>query len=597
MTPEEIVERYSNRPGHRFVGYLEVGLPIYRLQVQAFTLAHKKIPPIQEFVLRTITAGLTKKAEIGTFLGLREPVIRGALVNLKLSGDLDQVISAGIRGDNWALSEKGKRTLREAIQIEPIEREFDIYYDRLLQEAALYERRETLRPLALRNSGRLEIPPVTNRRPQVADLALQDVQRIVQQALRSGEQLGDYKSDLLALKSIEKWESLFRLAVAIVFRSTDSDEPSVSFFVEGRPSPRHDSTFAQCGGVAKIERHIGRSLSGQSSEAVEARLKQLMPLLKKENLPDEHQVVLIEDEEARSAAEIEVATDRARTAITEDGKKEAEEELQTATQRLAAAQALLGEYTKWIKHLKVFHHPPILRTALEEANERLIIIAPWIRASVVDLGFLRRLVQLLQRGVRVFIGWGIAGTEDREKLGWPEDLQALEKLKQTANQFPNFQFKYLGDTHAKVLLYDRGVVVIGSFNWLSFKGDPDRTFRDEQGFLVAVPAIVDQVFDDEVARFSEQPVASRPAAPVEQIIQTPRVNTPMGSPRVSKPAKSKRGRGGKHGVLRTYIPPGAPPLPDPLKLLEQSVQKKLERDRLRQREKPEKPGKKPNNNK
>ena len=583
MTPEEVVERHSNRPGHRFVGYLEVGLPIYRLSVNAFTIAHKKIPPIQEFVLRTISAGLTKKAEIGNFLGLREPVIRGALVNLKLSGDIDQVISAGIRGDNWALSEKGKRTLREAIQIEPKEREFDIYYDRLLQEVALYEKRDTLRPLALRNSGRLEIPPVTNRRPQVADLGLQDVQRIVQQALRSGEQLGEYKSDLLALKSIEKWESLFRLAVAIVFRSTDNDETSVSFFLEGRPSPRHDAMFAKCGGVAKIERHIGRSLSGQSSEAVEAKLKQLMPLLHREKVPDQQQVVLLEDEEAKTAAEIEVAADRARRAITEDGKKKAEEELLTATQRLATTQALLSEYTKWIKHLKVFHHPPLLKTALEEANERLIIIAPWIRADVVDGDFFRRLVQLLQRGVSVFIGWGIAGTEEQEKLGGSDDRKALEKLKQIASQFQNFQFKYLGDTHAKVLLYDRDVVVIGSFNWLSFKGDPDRTFRDEQGFLVAVPAIVDQVFNDEVVRFSDQSADPSLGRPVEHAIQNLTVGAPATSPRASKAAKSKRGKA-KHGILRTYIPPGAPPLPDPLKLLEDSEHKKSERNRLRQQQ-------------
>ena len=40
-----------------------------------------------------------------------------------------------------------------------------------------------------------------------------------------------------------------------------------------------------------------------------------------------------------------------------------------------------------------------------------------------------------------------------------------------------------------------------SFNWLSFKGDPDRTFRDEQGVLLQEPGLVDQKFNELVMRF------------------------------------------------------------------------------------------------
>jgi hypothetical protein len=41
-----------------------------------------------------------------------------------------------------------------------------------------------------------------------------------------------------------------------------------------------------------------------------------------------------------------------------------------------------------------------------------------------------------------------------------------------------------GDTHAKVLIKDSDFSVVSSFNWLSFKGDPSRTFRDEQDLKV-----------------------------------------------------------------------------------------------------------------
>ena len=48
-------------------------------------------------------------------------------------------------------------------------------------------------------------------------------------------------------------------------------------------------------------------------------------------------------------------------------------------------------------------------------------------------------------------------------------------------------------THEKVLIFD-DTVVTGSFNWLSFKGDPNRTFRMEEGTLVQIPSEVDKAY-------------------------------------------------------------------------------------------------------
>jgi hypothetical protein len=47
---------------------------------------------------------------------------------------------------------------------------------------------------------------------------------------------------------------------------------------------------------------------------------------------------------------------------------------------------------------------------------------------------------------------------------------------------------------------DRIFCVRTSFNWLSFRGDPDRTFRDEQGFCVTRASIVDEVYAENLAR-------------------------------------------------------------------------------------------------
>jgi hypothetical protein len=44
-------------------------------------------------------------------------------------------------------------------------------------------------------------------------------------------------------------------------------------------------------------------------------------------------------------------------------------------------------------------------------------------------------------------------------------------------------------------LSDTRFVIVTSFNWLSYRGDPERTFRDERGILVALPDEIERHFD------------------------------------------------------------------------------------------------------
>ena len=51
----------------------------------------------------------------------------------------------------------------------------------------------------------------------------------------------------------------------------------------------------------------------------------------------------------------------------------------------------------------------------------------------------------------------------------------------------------LQNTHAKILIFD-GLWITTSFNWLSFKGDPNRTYRMEEGTLVQIQSEVDKAY-------------------------------------------------------------------------------------------------------
>ncbi|MER5689073.1 hypothetical protein [Streptomyces sp. NPDC002205] len=79
------------------------------------------------------------------------------------------------------------------------------------------------------------------------------------------------------------------------------------------------------------------------------------------------------------------------------------------------------------------------------------------------------------------------------------DTAAVRKLTNLVARYGDkFTFARLKGTHAKVLVfYDSWVIT--SFNWLSFRGDPERTYRMEEGSLVRIR----QIADTQYARYLE----------------------------------------------------------------------------------------------
>lgn len=153
--------------------------------------------------------------------------------------------------------------------------------------------------------------------------------------------------------------------------------------------------------------------------------------------------------------------------------------------------------TALVRSVSVFEHPDLLDEALTSAKSRLLIIAPWIKNAVVTTGFRAKLEQRLRAGVEVTIAHGYGDNDSGS------DEAALRGLQNLASRFANFTVVRLKNTHAKILIFDDNWVST-SFNWLSFRGDPDRTYRMEEGTLVAIPARVEQEYERYVQLIQEQ---------------------------------------------------------------------------------------------
>ena len=164
----------------------------------------------------------------------------------------------------------------------------------------------------------------------------------------------------------------------------------------------------------------------------------------------------------------------------------------------AAGSTPLGSgVTSLVRSVSVFEHADLLAEALSTARERILIIAPWVKQAVVNTDFVAKLEQRLRAGVTITIAHGY-GVDDRGS-----DEFVLNRLKNLAGRYDKFTFVRVKNTHAKILIVD-DTWVSTSFNWLSFRGDSDRTYRMEEGTLVCIPDRVEQEYARYLALIAEQ---------------------------------------------------------------------------------------------
>lgn len=510
-TLEEVARCYDDRPGFKLVDCKEVGLPVYRITVQAVTLLHKAIPPIEEFVLKALDAGLSSEDDISAFLGLEQPVTKNALYTLRMSDDIDLVAPPGSQMQEWRLTKKGERTFCEAEVIVPEDKTFEIYFDGLLRRTVWYNVPELLRPRDVKTLEIMEIPPFPPSSPELEDLRLEEVNGIIRKAeeiAKSRRDKSKEKRDLLKLKAIERRERFFQPAIALVYRAKDGDAVQVAFVIDHRLSSEHEEAFARANGPKKLgipETLRATAAEQQVIEVIGSELaSQVPPLEEIEAIKKE-----VFSAESQLQAQLEEAQESLEQAQTDEKKKTAEKQLQDASERLTEFSTQLNSTLAKlpIRLLEVYEHRPLLEKALQESQQRLLIISPWIRANAVNPLFIQKFKNLLKSGVRVWIGYGI-GKEAEEDMS-RSDIQAKDTLQELAHKYDNFSFKRLGDTHAKVLISDTNFVVITSFNWLSFKGDTNRTFRDERGVWVSIPQVINAQFDSLTQRFNETDIVKK----------------------------------------------------------------------------------------
>lgn len=474
-----LCERFSTaRPGMRLVDGIVVGLPIYELTLSLLIQDERPIPPVHEYAMRAVGEALGNPSDVEGFLGLSRPTVRRVLSDLMQQDELHLAATATKGHQFLAVTPKGKRTLDQASLMVPQEVVVTVRYDGL-SRSLIEPSNEALHwPRELRDRGVADIPPSPARPPEAKEISVAGLDAYVRRLRR-----GKSKTRMvLAVKNVTRSFRQYRLGVALVFVRDGAQEIQVHFVHDGRLRDDYGDAFARSKAIRKLGLVKKLQENIRNSVAEREQLQAGLPAV---------------DEKAEEQDRAAIADAKALQPSLAPSPAPADAP-PAEPPALAEARAKLEGQT--VRSVRTYEHPPLLDRAFNQATERLLIISPWISAEVLDRSKIRRLTLLLLRGCHVAIGWGLGPEADDRCLNHPRNREVISHLDQIAGQHKNFLFTRLGDTHAKVLVVDRLFCVRTSFNWLSFRGDPDRTFRDEQGFCVTRASIVDEVYAENLAR-------------------------------------------------------------------------------------------------
>ena len=477
----EIAKRYAgSRPGLELVGFEEVGVPFYRLRLQALVQREKPLGPIDEFTLEAVSLGINKVADVTGVLGLDAVVVEQAIVDLCNRDLLDyRHVPNGL---NLVLTQMGKKSLEECLEIVPDRVEISVAFDRLTWSVSPQIERSLIRPRDARDQGMIELPPKMQRRLRPDDL---DVHQ-VEQALKSRQHSFLESATIVSIKDVTCYR-MFEPAVALVFVDSANGEQQVALAIDGRVSERAETALSEIDGAKRVR------LIVDASASVTERRPTLPPEIRRQQA-EKSEIRALAVQEAEANKEIESARILSSGAQSNAERAKAENAHEMAIESRDAAREKVNEHR--IRPLETFEHRVVLRDALKDTTQRLLIISPWVRGDVVDQQFVDSIERLAKRGVAIHIGWGISrGRQD------DQDQYAISRLSRLASEYKNVVLKNFGNTHAKILITDDRLVVT-SFNWLSFRGTERRSYRQEVGTLIAERQYVQTEYEKHVGQFT-----------------------------------------------------------------------------------------------
>jgi DNA-binding MarR family transcriptional regulator len=380
------------RDGFELVDFAEVGLPVFRLSVEAVTVQRTSMPTMEEFVLRAIEIGESDPEEIARLLGLAEPTVEDCLETLAY----DELIAVqsddgNDSTDRYLVTELGQERLAQGERVHRDETlVFD--YDGVRRRPVRLGNESLFRAAELAERSAFQIRPHPFDPPKVDEISLNEIVPAVRR-------LSDkpFERTLLAIRRIVRRQTLFRPAVGLVFRSTQSDEHQIGFAIGNTLANEHEMAFARHGGVKRP----GLIKTQPSQDGRNAIRRRLGPVLHG-SLADQNDVNRLR-RSITVATEEQFVVNAKRERIANRPKQEMRDQLdpnnvEAHLRNVRGKLDALG-----LRNIAPYELPEMFNEALDSCRRRLLITSTTIDAQTCHAYVVRRIIDRLAEDVEIRI--------------------------------------------------------------------------------------------------------------------------------------------------------------------------------------------------
>lgn len=473
-------------PGHTLLAAEPCYVPSSVLTVDVLAEEIEDIDAAQKYALAAMLNGINSVDDLELVMGLTPQDTATTVAGLLRSEFVDYRPPAPGQPRLLTLLPNGLDAARDARVRRPKATTIQVVYDRLTRAVTNWRKNSLIRVGAAKGSNAILVPQRTGVDVEKSELSVAAVSAAIDGYSRS-----DFK--ILGVTGVTENRGFYRDAILLVYRDLDSSAVRLGIEIDGQWSEAHLAALEDIDAVSKLGISSAAEIAYESTDDPGPRLSR-------------DEVIAIQ-----AALAIENAT-------VPDLKLD-------QLDRTA------------IRWLSMADHPGWLDDAMTAPKRRLLIISPWITSSVVNRQFAGRLEQLA-RHTDVTIFWGFG---DNAKT----DQTALKLLHDVAHRSQRLAVVRVDDTHAKVLVSD-GYYVKTSFNWLSFRGDRSRKFRQEEGDLVTDQVLADRAYErymSENCGFALEIVGTLPAKYREGVnAQATVVNSAPSSVASSAPTTDRTSR-------------------------------------------------------
>jgi len=451
-------------PDSIVVDHKTAGYPFYKVTLNISFLRHRHLEIQEEFVLKCVADKIDRKDEIGYFLGIEIDFIEKIL-----SGLLSKELILRNESEKFILTEKGEQSLKQQKVRYTVSDTILFFIDGLTGELKINLNLKKFKEETF-------LPKIIERPRQVEDMA--DYYDKIQKVLKDRED--DSRVELLGITSIGKtYIEWHEITLVLYKNSPDSNEIQYETFSRNNIAEEYRKNIEEL--HIKGEYVLNKIIKTELFDIDEKN--SIEKTLTKE---DKDYRDNLKDIEKKEAAKKSLSESLDSSDNQEFIKKQAQE-IENLEKQI---QALKDKY-KTAEIIRTYEHPKYLREAFEKAERRVIIVSPWLKSNVINTDFLKQLEKTLKKDVEVYILYGYKDSRGRSKT----DQRIIDQLNKIAANFKKFKFEEVENTHSKILVCDDKFAINTSFNFLSFSGNPNLTYRDECGTLHRDKGLIEQLFN------------------------------------------------------------------------------------------------------